>query len=310
MPALLAGIVLLLRPVIQFAVTWISIEVLMRTIVPQLDKLIVDIQVRFGVDPQTAQDIAANEYLKMAESIGIGALLIKSRTPNIIADKLGFTTKGFAKRKLPATAEAKVSAAKATSATASAAQAEVLQQGAATIAVSKGAAVSVVFSASQKIVGALGGLVGLGLLITNTIDFGAWSSSAYQGTFQKFLALFGLNPDRPTTTPRTVSQEVYLKVYTALKNEGAYQINNPFTGETVPYTEPNFAAVVDKLASHIFIESGTVSAKQLLAASLAVTVIRGGSAVKPPASTSTTTPPKTTAPVTTTKVFTIGRAHV
>src|SRR3990167_5471597 len=102
MPLLIAG---LLRAAIQFAVTIGIVEVASRFILPLVNKAIMEVIQIFGVPEQEALDIVANSWLQMAEQIGIGALAIKSKTPVAVAERLGFTSKGFGKRPIkPATA--------------------------------------------------------------------------------------------------------------------------------------------------------------------------------------------------------------
>lgn len=233
-----------------------------RWVLPLLNSAISEIMQLFGVDESTAEDILGNEYLEMAEAVGITAAVIASRTPLKVADRLGFRTRGVSKKTLKPSTAAKVTAAKSASV------------GAARAAVSK---LDTAAKWSQIALGVLGLPVGTGLLITNTIDFGAWPSSAYQSTVQNFLAKFGLKPDENARQPRTTSQEVFNKIYTALKNQGVKTLSDPYKQQTVLFSRDTLLDLTDRLAGGILVEGGAVNVKQLIAAILPLTDIRAGS---------------------------------
>lgn len=267
-------------------------------VTPLLNDAIQSVSQKFGVDESTAGDILHNEFLTTVESLGLTVAFSKARLPLKIADVLKLRPGVTTKKVLPAEVEAKVNAAKSVKVPVTSLGDEGAQATLKTIAAKKGSAFDTVSKVANVIVAAFGVPVGVGLLVTNTIDFGAWSSSAYQTQFQNFLAYFGLHPDEATLKPRTVSQSVFDKVYTALKDQGAAFITNPYTEEKLPFTRENAIKVIDKLGSNILIESGSVSTKQLLAAVLAVVTFNTGTMGAPGVSS---TPSAPSASVTTTK---------
>src|SRR3990167_8625286 len=95
MPIIVAQII---RTTIQMAVTLGLIELANRTLLPVLNKAISAVMQVFGVSEETAKDIIANEYLQFAEQIGIGVLALRSKLPVTIAERLGFTSKGWNRR--------------------------------------------------------------------------------------------------------------------------------------------------------------------------------------------------------------------
>lgn len=268
MPLVIAAAGFIGRQVVQIAVTLGLIELADKTLFPLVESAVAKVATAFGTDEETAKDIVANEWIDYVEAVGIGALTLKSRLPLRVADYLKFSTRGVTKRPLPATVAPKVSAAKAASVSASAASAEVVSQIAATVSKSRGVPLTVVRDVAQIVIGFIGVPIGFGVVLVNALDLGAWNTSAYQGTFQRFFALFGLEPDATFGGPRVASQEVFNKVYTALQNEGARTITNPDTGEKLPFNQQNALLVIDKVASKLFIETGEVKAKALLGATL------------------------------------------
>ena len=77
-------------------------------VVPLLNKAIAAIIEKFGVSENDAHDILANEIITTAEALGLTVLLSKAKLPLAIAEKLGFTSKGFKIRSLKAPTAAKI----------------------------------------------------------------------------------------------------------------------------------------------------------------------------------------------------------
>lgn len=270
MPLVIAAAGFIGRQVVQIAVTLGLIELADKTLFPLVESAVAKVATAFGTDEETAKDIVANEWIDYVEAVGIGALTLKSRLPLRVADYLKFSTRGVAKRPLPATVAPKVSAAKATTVAASAASAEVMTQTIQSIAMIRKVPLSMVSEVVSFIQSKIGTALFATLVVAQFIDFAAWNSSAYQGTFQKFWSIFGLEPDKTYGGPRVASQEVFDKVYTALQNEGARTITHPDTGEKLPFNQQNALLVVDKVASKLFIETGEVKSKALLGLTLAL----------------------------------------
>lgn len=222
----------------------------------------------YDLTPEEAEDTLANELIDALALVGIIGLSIRTKLPTIVAEKLGFTAKGYVKRKLSAKlpASAVGTATKGSKITTLAqpeAQAQIQ-----TIVKRSGTNFDTVAKVANIVVATAGVPVGVGLLITNTIDFGAWNSSAYQRTFQDFLSIFGLEPDKDSRSPRTTSAEIFNKIYFALQGKGASEIKDPYKNTVVPFTRDNLLDLADKLAGQILIENGEVKAKTLLGAIL------------------------------------------
>src|SRR3990172_3567107 len=95
MPVIVA---LLVRSIIQMAITLGVISFAQKYLLPLIDFALVEVMTKFGVDEEKAKDIVSNELLKYAEAIGIGVLLLRAKLPTIVAEKLGFSSKGWAMR--------------------------------------------------------------------------------------------------------------------------------------------------------------------------------------------------------------------
>lgn len=262
MPVVVA---LFVRSLIQFAVTLGAIEFAERTLLPVLNTALAAVAKFFGVDQETSKDIIANEILIFAEELGIGVALLRTKIPTKIAELLGFTSRGFAKRPI------KNSTAATASGTAAAAAKNQPPTGPASGALGETAArsrllnVDTVQKWAQIVLGFFGVPVGLGIVLTNSIDFGAWPTSSYQGTFQRFFSAFGLKPDEDARAPRTASEEVFGKIYNALKLSGATTINDPYKGQVVPFTRDNLLDLVDRVAATLLVETGKATTAQIVA---------------------------------------------
>lgn len=267
----LSRLLVFARPVVMAAFTNTVVFLAAGWLAPRLNEIVAQIAINFGVDESTAEDIAANEFLIFAESVGVTAATLKTRLPARIADRLGFTTKGYTKRALKPEVAAKVARAKGDTAAVAASTQRALEETAQAVSRARGIDPTRVLGAAQILTGFIGVPIGVGLLITNAIDFAAWNSSAYQGTFQRLFAKAGLFPDKQYGGPRVASQEVFDKVFFAMQSEGATTITHPDTGQLLEWNRQNALAVTEKLASKIFIETGGVSAKNLLGATLALT---------------------------------------
>lgn len=276
MAAALARLSVFLRPLLLFLLQTGLFIVLEKWVFPNINETIANIAVKFGVSDDVATDIAANEILNFLESAGVTIATMRSRMPLKLADRLGFTTKGYTRRKLPSEVEAKVKVAKAGKSTVAASAVDVsteLAEATLKRAPQYAAQIKSFFGVVSSILGATGLWW---LVIINTIDFGNWNGGAYQHTFQKLFSYIGLEPDKQSVSPRTVSKEMFDAVYAAFLNEGATTITDPKTGARLTYNRVNVSAVVDGLASHILIEKGSVSKKEMLAALVALVNSKSG----------------------------------
>jgi hypothetical protein len=247
---------------------WAAIE---KYALPQINGAIQAIMQKFGVSEEQAKDIMSNDLLEFGEEIGIFAATMKSKMPLKLAELLGFTTKGWSKRALTA------GVAKYLPFTAS--WIKVLPKGA-TI-VSKEAAPAIIAGAVKSKTGfkiaydlvmkTLGvGFVGT-LAISNVIDFGNWNSGAYQKKMQKviaFLSLGTLTPDADYRKSKTLSPEIFDKIYNTYKIEGAQYINDPYKQQHVVFTRDNMLDFLDVIGAELLRLDGSASVKEVNMAAL------------------------------------------
>ncbi len=102
------AIALLVRSLIQLAVTaaiYQTAESFIRTALNALPKIL---QKTFGIDEQTSLDFIHDFMLDQAIAFGLTALSLRKKMPTVVAEKLGFTTKGFNKLGFSATAKAQI----------------------------------------------------------------------------------------------------------------------------------------------------------------------------------------------------------
>lgn len=276
--------------------------VLEKFVLPKINDGIRGIMVRFGVGEDEAKDIMANDLLEFAESVGIFAITLKSKLPLKVAELLGFTTKGWSKRVL---------SKKVTQLATSTGAGKLLGPTGQTIptaAESVGiinvakTALSGFGTAYKLLLSTLGvGFVGF-IAVNNFIDFGNWNSGAYQKSAQKIIAFLTgglLVPDADYRKSKTVSPEVFDKVYNAYKLEGVTGINNPFKNFSTAFTRDSLMDLLDEIGAKLLLTTGGASTKEVLKASVMFMVFGGGQTTQP--TTATPTPSVSTPSV---KVFT------
>lgn len=260
---------LVIRSIIQLVVTLGIMSFAEHYVLPLINKAIEKLMVIFGLPEEEAQDIMANELLIEAEKIGVGAIALRSQLPTKVAERLGFTSKGWNKRILTSRSQ-KVVATKT--------QAGIIVPGTVAI-IEEAAANNILTEAVQKIKGAANFIktllpyfnaTFLAFLVTaQFIDYGNWQSGAYQKTFQKILETitFGLlKPDEDWRETKTTSPQVFEKVYNTYKNFGAVQIRDPFKQQTVPFTRDNLIDLVDMIGAELLIRTKRASTKDVLTA--------------------------------------------
>lgn len=96
------AVYLIIRAIIQMTATLGAMHLAEKYFFPLLNRALEEVMIRFGVAEEVAKDIIANEVLLAVENIGMGVLTLRSKVPTKIAEKLGFTSKGWKKRILPA----------------------------------------------------------------------------------------------------------------------------------------------------------------------------------------------------------------
>lgn len=239
-------------------------------VTPMLNGAINAIITTFGVSESTAQDILHNEILTTAESLGLTVALSKARLPLALADRLGFTTKGFTKVKVADDVEAKLAKARAGGGFGSVSPIVPNASEASTIIESAKATLPGFTKAYAIILGTFS-TVFLGLMtIGNWIDFGNWNNGAYQKTLQKLIAFVTgglLIPDPDYRKSKTTSPEVFDKVYNTYKLNGAIAINDPFKMASVVFTRDTLIDLTDQIGANLLLATGTAETKDVLLAS-------------------------------------------
>jgi len=270
MPALVA---IAIRYIIMAAVQlgiWSLIE---KYGLPLLNNAIQQTMITFGVDKKTAEDIVGNGIIHAFEEVGIFAATLKTKLPIKAAEILGFTSRGFIKKVLPKTVETAVVAAEKAGSLGSTITAAGVDAISGVTAASKG-----ILSAKVKdVMSILGLVVGLPTaflyMAAQYIDYATWSGSAYKGTFQKVLSVFGLQPDKVAADAKTISTEMWDKILAVYKNLGVTAINDPYKQQSVIFTRQNLVNLVDKVAAQIIAEKGKVTQSELIAGTQAFMVL-------------------------------------
>ena len=238
---------------------------------PLLNGAIKAIMKFFGVSEETATDIMANKILLAFESVGIFAVTLRTKLPIKFAERLGFTSKGYAKRKITTAAGVKAETEVAKIAVAKTGGTVITAtEAAAAVEVAKTSLFG--FKPAYLLISSLVSTIFMGfMVIGNWIDFGNWNNGAYQKSMQKFITWisFGaLVPDVDYRKSLTLSNDTFSKIYNTFKLGGAAGIQDPFKGVEVPFTRENLLDLTDKVGSTLLMTDGTASTKKVLAAVL------------------------------------------
>ena len=256
-----------IRALIQMAITLGVIELASRFVLPLVNKSIAEIIEVFGVDEETAKDIMANEWLAFAENIGVGVLLLRTKMPTAIAERLGFTNKGFVKRPLSKDVQTKVAGTAKTGKILSTAIKIPTTAEAETIVAAAKSAKKGFLAYAGLFLGVLGVVQLAFMNFLNAVDFGNWNSGAYQKSFQKLYAkiTFGLLvPDEDYRKTKTTSPDIFDKVFNTYKIEGAVGINDPNKFATVPFTRNNMLDLLDQVGAELLLTKQRASTKDVL----------------------------------------------
>lgn len=241
---------------------------------PLINKAIADTAKAFGATEEQAQDIVANEVLQFAEQIGITAAALRSKMPLKIAEALGFTTKGFAKRTIPEVLKRLLpKGAAVTTATRVATEAEataVIQQ----VAKSSRFALPSVSSIGSFLFKTIGLSTGLFFMVAQYIDFANWQGP-YQKTFQGLLSIIGIHPDTPLPNARTITSDAWKRIYATVEQLNPTTLSFPVAGTTVPYSREQLAKLVDTIAATIVMDGGSATYKSVFAVLLPLIGIGG-----------------------------------
>jgi len=307
MPAIVASLV---RVLIQAAVQTGIFIILEKLASPIVDAAKYAVKKTFNMTDEEAEDSIANEIIDAFLMIGIIGVSIKTKMPTKVAEKLGFTSKGYVKRpvskKLPTTAKG-TAAKKAVDGISG----KVIASTEATAAIETAIKTKTGFKAGYDLLIKTVGVTFMGfMVIGNWIDFGNWNNGAYQKSMQKFLSWisFGaLVPDEDYRKSLTVSDEIFSKVYNTFKTGGALGIQDPYKAIEVPFTRDNLLDLTDQVGATLLLTDGSASAKKVLAATLPMIIFNTTSDVDSAITTyggATTKTIATTTTQATTKVFT------
>lgn len=298
MPVIVA---LVIRSIIQMAVTLGLVELASRTLLPMLNSAIAAVSRAFGASDEQAQDIVANEFLQFAEQVGVGVLVLRAKLPTTISERLGFTSKGWGKRPIKPTLQDSVTMKLKSGETINLLTGQLVATDATAILTKAKTVMPGASTALKFLEGRLNSLFLGALVFANFIDFGNWTTGAYSDTFQKIFEKisFGLLvPNEDYRKTKTASPEVFDKVYNTYKIEGAVAINDNFKQQTVVFSRDALIDIVDKIGAGLLHHTGTASTKDVLLASQLMIVFKVPTTTTAPAVTtqSSQTPPKLQTP--------------
>lgn len=261
----------LIRVLIQATVQTGIFLALDAILAPLIDKAKAAVKSTFNLNDDDATDVIANHVIDAFAMIGIIGVGIKTKLPTIVAEKLGFTSKGYVKRTLSPKVPVAATAAKVTEVTTAAAT-KVLTQVEAQTVVDAAIKSKIGFKEGYDMLIKHVGLLFLGFMVVgNWLDFGNWQNGAYQKSMQKFISwiTFGkLVPDADYRKSLTISDAIFSKIFNTLKIGGAQGIQDPYKGVDVPFTRENLLDLTDKVGASLLLTDGTASAKKVLTAVL------------------------------------------
>lgn len=248
-----ARIATMLRPVIiwllQAAITAVAYTIIEKL----LDKILRVIQEHYELDDDDARIMVANNIIEGAAFVIGGAVAIKTKIPVKLARKLGFSDGVVKKRNLSNKGAAKVKLKDA------GATGGKLEKGIKTL----------------SILTALGVANTIYMNVLNTMDFGAWESSAYQNTFQKIFSFFGLKPDERAIKSTVLSDDMWNRVYGVYKTLGAIGINDPSGTTSRPFSKENLKQLVDGVAAQMLADGESPTLQKVIAATQGFLIMNG-----------------------------------
>lgn len=294
MPLLAAAFI---RVLIQSVISLASFSVLDWILSPLVDKAKAAVAKAYGVTGEEAEDLLANEIIDALAMIGIIGITIKSKLPTVVAEKLKFTSKGYAKRPIsPKVPKTDVGSVAATISKASAATVLTVPEATAAISTAR-ATMRGASKAFDFLTGKLN-TVFLGFLVVGGfIDFGNWETGAYSNFFQKLFATitFGiLVPNEDWRKTKTASPEVFTKVYETYKISGAIGINDPYKKQSVQFSRDNLIDLIDNVGAALLLSTGSASVKDILLATQLSIVFDSASVAAAGVGTTSAVPSPTT----------------
>lgn len=275
-----------------------------------IDKIQAHFRDEEGLSEEDAKLASENIFIDILIYAGVTFALVRSKVPAKLADRMGLTTKGMAKRKLSAKGEAKL-AGKSTLATATTkVGAKEADEIATVVSASRGLSLSKVKSLLTIISTLIGVPTAVFFAAAQYIDFANWQGP-YQKTFQALLSKVGINPDTPLPKASAISDEVWKRVYTVVETLKPSGISNPYSGVDKPYSRQALVEVVNEVAANIIKNGGDATFKNVIG--IVLPLLQGVNATgaetaisaipNQTATTTTTTTSKATT-IPTVKVFT------
>lgn len=277
MPAIIA---LGIRAAIQFGITLGITDLATKYALPLINNAIAWVIEKFGVSEEDAQAYVANSFLTFAEQVGIGALTIRSRLPIVLSDALGFSSKGFAARKLSIPGAEKLKSVLGVGAVAAEATAADIPEIAAAVAKSRGLTVEKVNTVVSLVLKIVLAPVGVFYAAAQYMDYAAWQNP-YQKTFEKILSNFGVEPDTHMPSAKTISQDTWNRVNATIEVLKPISINYPFSDKTAVYSQKALAEIVDEIATNIVKGGGQATYKNVMGLVLPLIHIEGGATAAP-----------------------------
>jgi len=249
----------------------------------------------FNLTDSEAEDTLANDIIDALALVGVIGISIKTKLPTKVAEKLGFTSKGYSKRKLRPETEAKLKTKSKPNTSSGVATADDIAEIAKVTASSRGYSVSTVQSLFNNILKITGLTTAMFFAFAQYIDFANWQGP-YQKTFQRILEVitFGrLSVDSPIPKARVISSDIWNRIAATVEELGPIGISFPDSGIDKPYSRQNLADLVDEVAANLARNKIQTSYKNVLAVVLPLVQLSGGtpfstaSAQKPAASSAT-----------------------
>lgn len=241
---------------------------------PLLNKAVVEIMQAFGMSEEDAKAVMANKIIVAMEEVGIFAATLRTKMPIKVAEYLGFTSKGFAVRKVSQAAEAKLAKVATTATvkavTTSAEVAKVTE----VIAKGRGLNVGTVGSLFSGFIDTIGKISIPLILAANVMDFGNWQG-AYQKTFQKIFTGLGFPPDSPMPKAKTISAETWTRIYSTIETLDPIGISFPVSNLDKVYSRANLADMIDEVSAHLVLNGEQATYKNVIGIALPLIQLRG-----------------------------------
>jgi hypothetical protein len=235
---------------------------------------VVAIMTYFGVDEETAKDIMANKILVAFEEVGVFAATLKTKLPIKVAEYFGFTSKGYAKRKILSAAAARAESTAILATSKAAATAVEVEKIAEVVSASRGINGATVKTFLNYIFKYAGLTTGIFFAAAQYIDFANWQGP-YQGYFQKVLSAFGINPDTVMPKAGTVSPDIWKRIYSVIEELHPVGIAYPFSDQDRPYSRENLARLIDEIAANIIKSGGDATFKKVMAIAMPLIQLSG-----------------------------------